>query len=137
VPDGIYHLLAAALPRLADTLGYLLPDSGNLSVGAWNGPVIVQHGRAANGPFNITLRPMALTDPPLLISLPFLLAEPQLATSRVWPPVPVRLVKEFLVLRAWPVVVAVTYWGVLLFQKPQRGLLPAFYATSTTRPSPQ
>jgi AraC-like DNA-binding protein len=75
VPDGIYHLLAAALPRLADTLGYLLPDSGNLSVGAWNGPVIVQHGRAANGPFNITLRPMALTDPPLLISLPFLLAE--------------------------------------------------------------
>src|SRR5215470_2628166 len=46
VPDGIYHLLAAALPRLADTLGYLLPDNANLSVGAWNGPVIVQQGKA-------------------------------------------------------------------------------------------
>lgn len=74
VQDGIYHLLAAALPRLADTLGYLLPSSANLSVGAWNGPVIVRDGRA-NGQFNISLRPMALTDPPLLISLPFLLSE--------------------------------------------------------------
>ena len=74
VPDGTYHLLAAALPRLADTLGYLLPDSANLSVGAWNGPVIVRQGRAS-GRFNISLRPMALTDPPLLVSLPFLLAD--------------------------------------------------------------
>src|SRR6202008_2619805 len=74
VPDGIYHLLAAALPRLADTLGYLLPNSANLSVGAWNGPVIVRQGRAS-GQYNLSLRPMALTDPPLLISLPFLLAE--------------------------------------------------------------
>lgn len=73
VPDGTYHLLAAALPRLADTLGYLLPDSASLSVGTWNGPVIVRQGRA-NGLFTISLRPMALTDPPLLISLPFLLA---------------------------------------------------------------
>jgi AraC family transcriptional regulator len=74
VPDGIYHLLAAALPHLADTLGYLLPDSANLLVGTGNVPVIVQEGRAS-GPFNISLRPMALTDPPLLISLPFLLAD--------------------------------------------------------------
>ena len=74
VPDGIYHLLAAALPRLTDTLGYLLPDSANLLVGAGNGPVIVREGRA-NGLFNISLRPMALTDPPLLVSLPFLLAD--------------------------------------------------------------
>ena len=74
VPDGTYHLLAAALPPLADTLGYLLPDTANLSVGAWNGPVIVREGRAS-GLFNISLRPMALTDPPLLVSLPFLLAD--------------------------------------------------------------
>lgn len=74
VPDGIYHLLAAALPRPADTLGYLLPDSASLSVGAGSGPVIVRQGRA-NGPFTISLRPMVLTDPPLLISLPFLLAD--------------------------------------------------------------
>lgn len=74
VPDGIYHLLAAALPRLSDTLGYLLPDSASLLVGAWNGPVIVRQGRAS-GRFNISLRPMVLTDPPLLVSLPFLLTD--------------------------------------------------------------
>ncbi|HSE18606.1 MAG TPA: helix-turn-helix transcriptional regulator [Pyrinomonadaceae bacterium] len=74
VPDGAYHLLAAGLPRLADTLDYLLPDTANLSVGAWNGPVIVRQGRA-NGRFDFSLRPMALTDPPLLVSLPFLLAD--------------------------------------------------------------
>jgi AraC-like DNA-binding protein len=74
VPDGTYCLLAAGLPRLADTLGYLLPDSANLLVGAVNVPVIVRQGRAS-GQFNISLRPTALTDPPLLISLPFLLTE--------------------------------------------------------------
>jgi AraC-like DNA-binding protein len=74
VPDGTYHLLAAALPRPADTLGYLLPDSASLSVGAWNGPVIVRQGKAS-GWFNISLRPMVLTDPPLLVSLPFLLSD--------------------------------------------------------------
>ena len=74
VPDGTYYLLAAALPRPADTLGYLLPDSASLSVGAWNGPVIVRQGKA-NGWFNISLRPMVLTDPPLLVSLPFLLSD--------------------------------------------------------------
>jgi AraC family transcriptional regulator len=74
VPDGTYHLLAAALPPLADTLGYLLPDSANLLVGAGNGRVIVREG-SASGWYNISLRPMTLTDPPLLISLPFLLAD--------------------------------------------------------------
>ena len=74
VPDGAYHLLAAALPRFADTLGYLLPDSASLSVGTGNGPVIVRQGRAS-GLFTISMRPMALTDPPLLVSLPFLLAD--------------------------------------------------------------
>jgi AraC family transcriptional regulator len=74
VPDGTYHLLAAALPLLDNTLGVLLPDSANLSVGAWNGPVIVRQGRASSQ-FKISLRSMVLTDPPLLISLPFLLAD--------------------------------------------------------------
>jgi hypothetical protein len=74
VPDGTYHLLAASLPRLADTLGFLIPNSANLSVGAGAGPVIVRQGHA-NGPSNISLRPMLLTDPPLLVSLPFLLAD--------------------------------------------------------------
>jgi AraC-like DNA-binding protein len=74
VPDGVYHLLAAALPRPTDALGYLLPDAANLSVGAGSGPVIVKQGKAVGRP-HISLRPMALTDPPLLVSLPFLLAD--------------------------------------------------------------
>ena len=74
VPDGTYHLLAAALPRLDDTLGYLLPNSENLCVGAGTAPVIVRNGRASRRS-NIYLRPMVLTDPPLLVSLPFLLAD--------------------------------------------------------------
>jgi len=74
VPDGTYHLLAAALPRPSDTLSYLLPDSSSLSVGTASSPVIVRQSRA-DGVFTISLRPMALTDPPLLISLPFLLAD--------------------------------------------------------------
>lgn len=74
VPDGTYHLLAAALPNLVDMLGYLLPDTSNLLVGAANGPVIVRQGKAS-GPISISLRPMLLTDPPLLVSLLFLLAD--------------------------------------------------------------
>src|ERR1051325_6753544 len=53
VPDGIYHLLAAAPPLAAGPLGQLLPDSASLSVGAWNGPVIVRQGRAS-GQFNVS-----------------------------------------------------------------------------------
>jgi AraC family transcriptional regulator len=74
VPDGTYHLLAAALPRFDDTLGYLLPDTENLCVGAGNVPVIVRQGKASRRS-NISLRPMVMTDPPLLVSLPFLLAD--------------------------------------------------------------
>jgi len=36
--------------------------------------VIVRKGRV-NGPLTISLRPMVLTDPPLLVSLPFLLGD--------------------------------------------------------------
>lgn len=63
-------LCRASLTRLP--IYYLIVRT--FQVGAWNGPVIVRQGRAT-GRFNISLRPMALTDPPLLISLPFLLAD--------------------------------------------------------------
>ncbi len=74
IPDGAYHLLAAALPPADDTLGYLLPDSARLFVGTASGPILVRKGRA-DAPAEVILRPMQLTDPPLLISLPFLLAD--------------------------------------------------------------
>ena len=73
VPDGKYHLFAAAFPRAPDPLAYLLPDSSALLVGAGEQSVIVRDGRAADS-VEMKLRPMRITDPPILISLPFLLA---------------------------------------------------------------
>jgi AraC-like DNA-binding protein len=72
VPDGTYHLLAAALPKSTDLLAYLLPEPKSLFVGIGNSPVVINRGQA-RGPANVRLRPMQLTDPPLLVSLPFLL----------------------------------------------------------------
>lgn len=72
VPDGTYHLLAAALPKSTDLLAYLLPEPKSLFVGIGNSPLVVKSGKA-RGPANIRLRPMQLTDPPLLVSLPVLL----------------------------------------------------------------
>ena len=74
VPDGTYHLLAAALPPPGDTLGYLLPYSASLFVGTGSAPVVVRRGRAEGRP-HVALRRMQLTDPPLLVALPFLLAD--------------------------------------------------------------
>ena len=72
VPDGNYYLLAAALPGLIDPASYLLPDHKMLLVGAGREQVLVRGGRAYSDT-NLTLRPMEVTDPPLLISLPYLL----------------------------------------------------------------
>jgi AraC family transcriptional regulator len=74
VPDGDYYLLGAALPPSADTIGYLLPDRSRMLVGVAGGPVRVRDGRV-DASVGLTLRPMQLTDPPLLISLPFLLPD--------------------------------------------------------------
>jgi AraC-like DNA-binding protein len=72
VADGVYHLLAAALPKSNDALAYLLPDGEAMLVGTGAGPVTVKDG-VADGTTDIALRPAGLTDPPLLISLPYLL----------------------------------------------------------------
>jgi len=74
VPDGTYRLLAASLPARGDVLEYLLPDGRGLLVGVCETPVYVGRGGAELGA-RITLRPAQLTDPPLLVSLPFLLAD--------------------------------------------------------------
>lgn len=72
VPDGTYHLLAAALPKSKNPMAYLLPDSETLLVGSGAGPVTVAGGRTSSAT-DVTLRPVLVTDPPLLVSLPFLL----------------------------------------------------------------
>jgi AraC family transcriptional regulator len=73
-PDGCYHVFAAAFDRPKDLLAYLMPDHDTLWVGTTTSPLLVREGRAA-GPSDVKLRPMRLTDPPILVALPVLIAE--------------------------------------------------------------
>jgi AraC family transcriptional regulator len=73
VPDGRYHLMAAALPRSEDPSIHLLPGDA-LRVGRARGPLTVRGGRT-NERMDVTLRPLEATDPPVLVSLPALLIE--------------------------------------------------------------
>lgn len=80
-PDGRYRLLAAALPPSPDALTYLLPGDGAL-VGVSERPVLV-HGGRAGAPVDLALRPLRLSDPPILGVFPPLLATPAAARLRV------------------------------------------------------
>ena len=72
VPDGVYYLFAAALPRSEEPLAYLLPDQSKLYVGASRLRI---DRDTITGEANIMLRPPQLTDPPILVALPLLAAE--------------------------------------------------------------
>ena len=74
VPDGQYYMFVLGLPWSDDPMTYLLLEDGKLQVGADQGPLLVRGGQI-EGDSNITLRPMQLTDPPVLTALPFLLEE--------------------------------------------------------------
>ncbi len=73
VPDGDYHLLAAALPQVKESVECLLPGAA-LRV-ARGGRAIIEHGRHRNGYIEIVLRPPQVTDPPVVVALPVLLQE--------------------------------------------------------------
>lgn len=75
VPDGCYYAMAAGFPAATRGLAYLLPDDG-LRVGRAPIVVTVRAGRARERA-DITLRPPRPTAPPLLVALPFLLADRQ------------------------------------------------------------
>lgn len=68
-PDGDYYILAAGLPWSDDHREYLLYESA-LRGGT---PVRVRQGKAV-GPAELVLRPPTQFDPPILLSLPLLLA---------------------------------------------------------------
>lgn len=72
--DGKYFLFAAAFPQTEDLLAYLLPEPSTLFVGSGELPAIVRNGEP-NTTFDLRLRETRTTDPPILISLPFLLAK--------------------------------------------------------------
>lgn len=72
IPDGTYYVLCAAFGYDVDMhnlQALLLPDD-SLLVGIY-GPLHICHGQAIE-PVHITLRPWCLTDPPLLVVLPFI-----------------------------------------------------------------
>jgi AraC family transcriptional regulator len=80
VPNGTYHLFAAAFPQSEDPLVYLLPDWTNVYVGASHDQLHVSEG-TVNGDADLALRKLRLTDPPILVALPLLMAEHSSAHS--------------------------------------------------------
>lgn len=68
VPDGSYYLMTAAFPLSENPHTYLLPDDVLVGV---QGPLCIRHGKA-HGSVDIVLRPPRLTDPPILLALPYL-----------------------------------------------------------------
>jgi AraC-like DNA-binding protein len=74
LPDGRYHLFAAALPVATEPLTYLLPNTASLLVGTGQGSLVVKGGQVS-GQTDVKLRRVCLTDPPILIALPALLSE--------------------------------------------------------------
>jgi AraC-like DNA-binding protein len=72
LPEGRYFAFAAAFPYSTNPLSYLLPKSESMFVGAGQYPITVQKG-IVQGRADITLRPMQMTDPPILVALPYLL----------------------------------------------------------------
>jgi AraC family transcriptional regulator len=71
--EGRYYTLAAGLPHSNESIKYWLPDRASVLVGASLNPILVRDGMAM-GQRDLTLRPMAVTDPPLLVALPALFA---------------------------------------------------------------
>jgi AraC family transcriptional regulator len=77
LPEGRYFAFAAAFPYSTNPLSYLLPKPESLFVGVGQGPITVRKG-VVQEQAQITLRPMQITDPPILVALPYLL-EKQMA----------------------------------------------------------
>ncbi len=70
MPDGVYHLRAAAFPVAPDLHSSLLPGEKML-LGNNASPLVIRHGQVFGDP-NLILHPPRLTDPPLVMGLPLL-----------------------------------------------------------------
>lgn len=70
VPPGKYYVMVAAFPVSEDPQTYILPELHTLAVGSY-GPVLVLAG-GVNEHVEVMLRPMRITDPPLLSALPYI-----------------------------------------------------------------
>jgi hypothetical protein len=67
-------VFAAAFPRSEEPLAYLLPDQSKMYVGASHDRLYANEN-TVSGDADVTLRPLQLTDPPILVALPLLMAE--------------------------------------------------------------
>lgn len=70
LPDGCYYVLAAAIPLPAEPRAYHLPGTG-LLVGMSQGPLFIANGKM-NGCPDVALRSPRVTDPPIVVALPFI-----------------------------------------------------------------
>ena len=70
VPDGVYHLRAAAFPVAADLHSSLLPGE-KLLLGNNASALVIRHGHVSGDP-DLVLHSPRLTDPPLVMGLPLL-----------------------------------------------------------------
>jgi AraC-like DNA-binding protein len=75
VPDGEYYVMAVAFDKAEDPLTTLLAEK---TLRGKAGPVVVENG-AMRGMTDVTLRESRLTDPPIVVALPLLLAQRQRA----------------------------------------------------------
>lgn len=69
VPDGCYYLLSAAIPLSEERQDCLFPGTG-LLIGMSQGPLFIRNGKMCGLP-DIVLRAPRLTDPPVVLGLPF------------------------------------------------------------------
>ena len=70
IPNGVYYLLAAGVSGQPSIRSLLLPAEGQLHV-ASAGPISVLASRSVD-PVDLVIRPVDLTDPPVLVALPLL-----------------------------------------------------------------
>jgi AraC family transcriptional regulator len=80
VPDGVYHLRAAAFPVAADLHSALLPGERML-LGYHVSPLVIRHGQVSGDP-DLVLHPPHLFDPPLVIGVPLLPRQARTAVQK-------------------------------------------------------
>ena len=68
------HIFAATFPGVTDHLSYFLPDPASLLVGVGSRPLTAKQGDGHES-VDVSLRPLQITDPPLLLALPLVLME--------------------------------------------------------------
>ncbi len=79
VPDGQYYLLSLAFPRDVEARELLLCDTA-LRGGSTSEPIEIRDG-LVEGPTELALRPAEVTDPPILLTLPWLISQAVAAAS--------------------------------------------------------